>query len=440
MLDRGKRYFCAKSYPFAFFCDRAFFRKKAKIKLTVGAKPQGEIMNNLLATYPIDFLTDTEDGNGMFGGAISVAAFVTLCVLAVVVIADLIVFFAARKYAKKTVGYSFIAFTAYALLGGILLLCLKIAKDSAKKRLVQLVFIPVLVTLILCLISGVCLFVLYKKNSRLSALMTKILGGVCGVSLVVTLILIAVHFSTGVSGDGYYTADGSNFSQAGLYVSAALLIAAAIAAAFLLDKKKEPFDSRTISYAGICIALSFALSYIKLFRLPQGGSVTLLSMLPIMIFAYAFGLKKGLLIGLIYGILQSVQDPYIIHPAQFLLDYPIAYTMIGLTGLFAELKPLKNVPQVKFALGAVVAGTLRFTSHVFSGVFAFGAYAIDAGATNFWAYSLAYNSVVFVDLALAVVAGVILFSSKAFRSALKLDAAAQADKTEEPALIADENE
>ncbi|MBR2384770.1 MAG: energy-coupled thiamine transporter ThiT, partial [Clostridia bacterium] len=70
----------------------------------------------------------------------------------------------------------------------------------------------------------------------------------------------------------------------------------------------------------MCVALSFALSYIKLFEMPQGGSVTLFSMLPIMLFSYIYGMKKGLLVGVIYGLLQAVQDPYIIHPAQFLLD------------------------------------------------------------------------------------------------------------------------
>ena len=55
---------------------------------------------------------------------------------------------------------------------------------------------------------------------------------------------------------------------------------------------------------------------------------------------------------------------------------------------------------------------MRFFCHVLSGVFAFVAYAIDAGATNFWTYSLLYNLYVFIDVALVIVVGFILFSSK----------------------------
>ena len=160
--------------------------------------------------------------------------------------------------------------------------------------------------------------------------------------------------------------------------------------------------------------MSFALSYIKLFEMPQGGSITLASMLPVMLFAYVYGAKKGLLVGFIYGILQAVQDPYIVHPAQFLLDYPIAFSMVGFAGIFANVKALDKAPQVKFALGAVLAGALRFIAHVFSGVFAFGAYALDEGFTNFWLYSLGYNSFIFIDVLIVAVVGVILFSSKGF--------------------------
>ena len=160
------------------------------------------------------------------------------------------------------------------------------------------------------------------------------------------------------------------------------------------------------------------LSFIKLFQLPQGGSITLASMLPIMVFAYSYGMKKGLLVGFIYGLLQSIQDPFIIHPAQFLLDYPVAFTMLGFSGAFASFKPLEKLPQVKFALGALISSVFRFASHVISGVFAFGAYAEAAGASNHLLYSLAYNSFVFIELAIVVVVGAILFSSKTFKTVI----------------------
>ena len=116
------------------------------------------------------------------------------------------------------------------------------------------------------------------------------------------------------------------------------------------------------------------------------------------------------------SILQAVQDPWIIHPAQFLLDYPIAFACIGVAGLFANVKKLEKLPQVQFALGAVVASTLRFVSHVLSGVFAFSEYAYTPAGEpmSAWLYSLGYNAFVFVDIAIVIAVGVLVFSSKAF--------------------------
>ena len=78
-----------------------------------------------------------------------------------------------------------------------------------------------------------------------------------------------------------------------------------------------------------------------------------------------------------------------------------------------------------------MAGALRFLAHVLSGVFAFGAYALDAGQSNFWAYSLAYNSFVFVDIALVIVAGAIVLSSKAFVRQIERYSSTAVTKTKE---------
>ena len=202
--------------------------------------------------------------------------------------------------------------------------------------------------------------------------------------------------------------------------------------ALLLGKSDDkPFDTKCIAIAGVCVSLSFALSYIKLFELPYGGSITLFSMLPVMLFSYIYGIKKGLIVGVLYGILQAIQDPFIVHPAQFLLDYPVAFAMLGYAGSIKNVNSLNSKPRLKFTLSAIIAGFLRWISHVFSGVFAFGAYALDAvgksegifsvlapannPTANFWIYSTVYNTYVFIDLILVIVAGVLLFSSKAFR-------------------------
>ncbi len=247
-----------------------------------------------------------------------------------------------------------------------------------------------------------------------------------GAAFIATVTCLIVYFTQTVSGDGWY---GEKIDQLALYLTAGGLIVLIVGAAVVSDfKNKTCFDSRCIALAGICIALSFALSYIKMFSMPQGGSVTLASLLPIMLFAYVYGPKKGIFVGSIYGALQAMQNPYLIHPAQFLLDYPVAFAAAGLAGAFNKIAKLEKLPQVKFAFGAVVAGTLRFAAHVFSGVFAFGA---DAGGQNLWAYSTAYNSYVFVDIAIVIAVGVAVLSSKNLVKRLSVYANQKKTPTEE---------
>ncbi|HIU01502.1 MAG TPA: energy-coupled thiamine transporter ThiT [Candidatus Coproplasma excrementavium] len=238
-------------------------------------------------------------------------------------------------------------------------------------------------------------------------------AAVFGAALIALLVCLGIYFSSG-NAESNNGAEISSNENIALYCSVVGVIAVIAILAWLMGRgEKKEFDSRSVSYAGICIAMSFALSYIKFFEMPQGGSLTLASLLPLMIYSYMFGVRKGVLAGFAYGILQAVQGIWFIHPAQFLLDYPVAFSAIGLAGMFSRVKALKKAPQVKFALGAIVASVIRFASHVFAGVFAFSEYST---LDNVWAYSLAYNSFVFADIAIAIVVGVIVFSSRAFNA------------------------
>ena len=105
----------------------------------------------------------------------------------------------------------------------------------------------------------------------------------------------------------------------------------------LFARKKQQWNAKMLASAAICIALSFVLSYIRLFKLPQGGSVTPASLLPIIAFAYAYGAVPGLLVGFAYGLLQMIQDPYIVGVVQALLDYPLAFGCIALAGIARKL-------------------------------------------------------------------------------------------------------
>ena len=89
-------------------------------------------------------------------------------------------------------------------------------------------------------------------------------------------------------------------------IVAALVIVGIVLFAVTRDQKK--WTARMLANAALCIALSFILSYIRLYKLPQGGSITLASMLPIFLFAYAYGVGPGMLVGAAYGILQIIQQ------------------------------------------------------------------------------------------------------------------------------------
>lgn len=113
------------------------------------------------------------------------------------------------------------------------------------------------------------------------------------------------------------------------------------------------------------VALATVLSYIKILHLPQGGSITAGSMVPLLWFSLRRGPKIGVFACLIYGLVQLMLEPYIYHPVQVLLDYPLAFGVIGLAGLF------KGRPLIGIAVG--IAG--RFVAHFLSGIIFFAEYA-----------------------------------------------------------------
>ena len=334
-----------------------------------------------------------------------------------------VISFLTKKVFDKQIKTDLFALLLFAVVLGVTMLIGAIAKkysvdylenNYVNNSIIGLVFLPVAITLLIAVVGGVTTAVLSKKRSPISKKSTVILGIALLISVVATLVTIAVYYTENIDGDGYYTAQGSMFSGISLYLGAIIIVAAVVVAAFITDDKKLAFNAKMIARAGVCVALSFALSYVKIFALPQGGSVTLASALPIMIFAFVYGPKAGLIIGFIYGLLQAVQDPFIIHPAQFLLDYPVAFSMLGMAGVLSKTK----LPTaVKFSLGAVISAVLRYSSHVVSGIFAFGAYAPEGYSVVGW--SFLYNLFVFADIALAVAVGAVLVSNKQFNRFLE---------------------
>ncbi len=372
------------------------------------------MLNNLMSNYLFDTLEP-------------IAKWISIGVLGTFVFALLIIFFSKKEnYTKAEVSKTLGGVAVfYAIVMGIALVVLEMVKKFSgsylednwvNKNIIPFVFIPVLTTLVLTLVGLITLFIISKKKPDLFKKVGFIVLIVCGVAFVATIVLIAIFYSNNIVGDDYYTGDYGKLNSPILYVCAILLVTVVVATALIAGRKnKTPFDTRTIAMAGVCTALSFVLSYVK-FEAAwiQGGSITLVSFFPICLFSYIYGMKKGLIVGFVYGLLQAIQDPFIVHPAQFLLDYPIAFSMIALSGLLTDLNVLNNMPRLKFVLGVILTGAFRYVAHTISGVFAFGAYAMDSGATNFLLYSAVYNTYVFIDIALVVVVGLVLLSSKAF--------------------------
>lgn len=145
----------------------------------------------------------------------------------------------------------------------------------------------------------------------------------------------------------------------------ALVILAAIMVGMSVSRKT--WTAKSMAYAALSIALAFVLSYIKIWRMPNSGSVTLASMLPLMLFAASYGVGPGLLAGAAYGMLQYLQGGYFVHPIQFLLDYPLAFALIGLAGLYRFLPKSWS----KWSLyAAMVLGALgRCLSATLAGIF-----------------------------------------------------------------------
>lgn len=140
--------------------------------------------------------------------------------------------------------------------------------------------------------------------------------------------------------------------------------------------------TKKLVYSALGIALALVTSYIKLWSMPMGGSVTLLSMLFVCLIGYWFGLKYGLITGIAFGLLQFIIEPYMLSIPQVILDYPFAFGALGLSGFFCNKK---FGLQIGYVLGVVG----RFVCSTLSGVLFFADYAPDG--MNPWVYSIAYQ-------------------------------------------------
>ncbi|MFI3114588.1 MAG: energy-coupled thiamine transporter ThiT [Clostridia bacterium] len=144
--------------------------------------------------------------------------------------------------------------------------------------------------------------------------------------------------------------------------------------------------TKQLTECAILIAIAFVLSSIKIYTLPNGGSVTLCSMLPLIIISHRNGLKWGILSGFIYSVLQIFQGfwpppnpTFINYCLSFGFDYIIAFTVLGTSVLFE--KPFKN-KKIGFVASIIIVSMLRALSHTIVGVIIW---------ESLWGASIIYN-------------------------------------------------
>lgn len=141
------------------------------------------------------------------------------------------------------------------------------------------------------------------------------------------------------------------------------------------------FRTRRMVESALFLAMTVVLYMIKIFQLPYGGAITLVSMLPLILLSYRYGAKWGMFAGFVCGMLLMLVDTAGgIFKGNSLgatlgsvaLDYLAAFAVLGLVGLF---RGKTRRPATDLVLGAVIAGLMRFIIHIISGFIFFGSYA-----------------------------------------------------------------
>ena len=159
---------------------------------------------------------------------------------------------------------------------------------------------------------------------------------------------------------------------------------------------KVSTNVKVLAEGTVVIALTVIIKeFLPHFSLPEGGSISMAGMVPIIWFALRRGLRAGVEAGAVYGLVDMALGGYVVDPVQAIIDYPLAFGALGLAGLF------RKHPVV----GVVAAIFGRFLAHFVSGVWFFGMYAPEG--MNPIVYSAIYNGgYLLVEL---VVSAIIIF-------------------------------
>jgi thiamine transporter len=150
-----------------------------------------------------------------------------------------------------------------------------------------------------------------------------------------------------------------------------------------LNARPGAWGVQAYAEIGVAVALAAVLGQVRLFAMPQGGSVSL-ELLPVIFIAVRRGVVPGLVTGVVYGFLQlALPGAFVFHPLQALLDYPLAFGALAVGG-FVAVTGWRSL-----AVAVALACAARFVFHFLSGLIFFAEYAPGWEAP--WLYSLTYN-------------------------------------------------
>lgn len=178
---------------------------------------------------------------------------------------------------------------------------------------------------------------------------------------------------------------------------------------------KKKISTRQLVESGVLLALGFVLSYLKVKLIPGGGSVTLVSMLPIVILAYKYGPVWGTACGFVHGLLQIIEDGSIAPPVRdatsyllvFLLDYALAWAVVGL--IAGLLRNASKNPRNAISIGAFLGIAGRFVCSFLSGVIIWGVYAPEGQSAAVYSF-LANATYMVPEMLITTGAAFLLFS------------------------------
>jgi thiamine transporter len=145
---------------------------------------------------------------------------------------------------------------------------------------------------------------------------------------------------------------------------------------------RKKMAAKQLVFSAVAMTLAVVTSVFTLVEFPFGGSITLFRMLFLCFIGYLYGPRAGILTGIAYGFLDLILSPYVVHPVQLFLDYPIAFGCLGLSGVFSKSK-------YGIVKGYILGVFGRYVCHVITGVIFFYMYA---GTQNPIVYSLIYNA------------------------------------------------